>query len=157
MIPLVVLDTSVLLAGSFFATEHSPALEILVRLDRGDFALAMSVQLAAELRRKIRESGADHALADEHIARLQARAEVHADVEEVRTPIPVSETDRFLVALGRVTGAACIVSQDHHLTTAWGLNQAPPALTPGRFLRRLRELRGEPAPYGEADLFCPVR
>lgn len=136
----VVVDTSVHISSEVFGRVGSPAREVLARGFADHFQFAVSPGLLLEITRKMIEFGAPADDVAGYVGNLRSVAELFEDADPGDLTC-ADPNDLFVLALGRTSAAWCIVAQDVALRDA---DAKPPGWTPGFFLARLRELRGEP-------------
>lgn len=136
----VVVDTSVHIASEIFGQPQGPARETLARAFESHFGLALSNSLLAEIVRKLVECGAPASRVATYGSMLSDASAFFPDVVYEGLACLDAE-DLFVLALGRTSEAWCIVSQDQALRDP---KSEPPGWSPGFFLARLREVRGEP-------------
>ncbi len=135
----VVIDTSVFVSAEIFSTKpSSPAREALARSFARHFDTAVSDLLLREIARKLLELGFDEAGVADYLAKIRAVATCFPDEDPTGLTCD-DEEDLFVLALARTCQAWFVVAQDNALS-----RQRPLGCTPGFFLARLREARGEP-------------
>jgi uncharacterized protein len=140
MIPRVVLDTNIVISGTFWGNQPK---EVLVRAIAGEAQLLTTVDILTELRRVLgyaKFDGRFHQLnktLDQTIADYEQACELVLPVE---VPLGVVRDDKDLMILGCAEGglADYIVSGDKDLTDLKTYKSIP-IITPVAFLMILNE------------------
>ena len=140
---IVVLDTNCLVAG--LLSPNGPCAEILDRWRDGQFEVAVSSELVAELQRTLQyprivakyhvTASAVDAVADE----LKSQGVMFADSVAPPRVVPGDSHDDYVIALAVAADGHLLVTRDKHFAEVDRNVCAVEIISPEQFLGRLRE------------------